>query len=284
MCKLYFKYGTMNSSKSANLLMIKHNYEEQGMKVFLLKSAIDDREKAAIVKSRVGISSPCYMLEKEESISSLNLEPYDVVMVDESQFLSPKQVEELYEVSLKMPVLCFGLLTDSNRKLFPGSARLVELAESFEKIKTICACGKAANYNARFAENGVMIVGGNQIEIGGNDKYKALCKCCYEREYRIQKNQKPELMNPARELTPEEEFRRLITRYEYMGSTNLKLQDGDYRIVAKGQRFHFEIYKKNVLIISCVDGNIKCHQDSEENHIFAKIITEEFPEYTFQED
>ena len=181
MSKLYFKYGTMNSSKSANLLMIKHNYEEQGMKVFLLKSAIDDREKASIVKSRVGISAPCYMLEREESILGLECDSYDVIMVDEAQFLTESQVDELYQISKEKPVLCFGLLTDFKQQLFPGSKRLVELCESFEKIKTICACGKAANYNARFTENGVMVTDGNQVEIGGNDRYKALCKYCYEK-------------------------------------------------------------------------------------------------------
>lgn len=185
MSKLYFKYGTMNSSKSANLLMIKHNYEEQGMSVFLLKSVIDTRDGKDTVKSRVGLSSKCTMVTLSDNILDFNWKDYDVVMVDEAQFLTKDQVNQLYEISLEKPVLCFGLLTDFKQELFPGSKRLVELAESFEKIKTICSCGQAANYNARFDEKGVMIINGSQVCIGGNDQYKAVCKNCYEKYKQI---------------------------------------------------------------------------------------------------
>ena len=181
MNKLYFKYGTMNSSKSANLLMIKHNYEEQHMNVLLLKPYIDTRDGNDKVSSRVGLSSPCKTIQEDTKIDSLSWGNYDVLMVDEAQFLTEEQVDELYKISCSIPVLCFGLLTDFQQKLFPGSKRLIELAESIEKIKTICSCGAGANYNARFDGNGKFIEDGDQIQIGGNESYKAVCKTCYEK-------------------------------------------------------------------------------------------------------
>ena len=178
MNKLYFKYGTMNSSKSANLLMIKHNYEENGMNVLLIKSAKDLRD-GKFVKSRIGLSSPCELFEETDSIRAMGWSSYDVLMVDEAQFLTEAQVDELYQISCEIPVLCFGLLTDFQQHLFPGSKRLVELAESFEKIKTVCSCGAAANYNARFDKEGNFILDGDQVVCGNN--YKPVCKNCYEK-------------------------------------------------------------------------------------------------------
>ena len=138
------------------------------MTVLLLKSAIDTRDGDGIVKSRVGISSPCLMVSKEKDLTEIpNGRDYDVIMVDEAQFVTMEQENQLCEISCEKPVLCFGLLTGFKQELFQGSKRLVELAESFEKIKTICACGKAANYNAR-----------EQVVIGGNESYKAVCKDC----------------------------------------------------------------------------------------------------------
>lgn len=181
MSKLYFKYGCMNSSKSTNLLMIKHNYEEQGFRVVLLKPSIDDREGAGIIKSRVGMESKCTLVYPDSSIFDLfQYESADVIMVDEAQFLSETQVDELYKISFKLPVLCFGLLADFSQHLFPGSKRLLELAESLQEIKTVCKCGKKATINARFDSSGHVITKGEQIDIGGNEKYKALCKECFE--------------------------------------------------------------------------------------------------------
>lgn len=181
MNKLYFKYGTMNSSKSANLLMIKHNYEEQNMNVLLIKPAIDTRDSNVEVVSRVGLRAKCKAIEPNDDITNLSWGNYDVLMVDEAQFLTPKQVDQLYNISCSIPVLCFGLLTDAYQHLFPGSQRLIELAESVEKIKTICRCGAAANYNVRFDDKGNYIENGDQVVIGGNEKYKAVCKCCLEK-------------------------------------------------------------------------------------------------------
>lgn len=180
MSKLYFKYGCMNSSKSANLLMIKHNYEEQGFRVLLLKPQVDDRDGKSVIRSRVGIQSECITLDYDSSVySCFNLEKTDVVMVDEAQFLSEEQVNELYQISFQVPVMCFGLLIDFTQHLFPGSKRLVELAESIQEIKTVCKCGRKATINARFDQNGRVMTKGEQIDIGGNEKYRALCKECY---------------------------------------------------------------------------------------------------------
>jgi thymidine kinase len=180
MSKLYFKYGCMNSSKSANLLMIKHNYEEQGFRVLLLKPQIDDRDGQDIIKSRVGIQSKCITLGSDSSVySCYDPDKIDVVMVDEAQFLSEEQVNELYQISFRIPVMCFGLLIDFTQHLFPGSKRLVELSESIQEIKTVCKCGKKATINARFDQNGRVMTKGEQIDIGGNEKYRALCKECY---------------------------------------------------------------------------------------------------------
>lgn len=172
----------MNSSKSANLLMIKHNYEEQGFRVTLLKPSVDDREGLGVIKSRVGIESKCQLVYPDSSIYDLfQFETTDVIMIDEAQFLSEKQVDELYQISFKIPVLCFGLLIDFTQHLFPGSKRLLELAESLQEIKTVCKCGKKATINARFDKNGRVMTEGEQIDIGGNEKYKALCKECFEK-------------------------------------------------------------------------------------------------------
>ncbi|WP_313128880.1 thymidine kinase [Anaerocolumna sp.] len=181
MAKLYFKYGCMNSSKSANLLMIKYNYEEQGFRVVLLKPSLDDREGKSVIKSRIGIEAKCNLVNPESSIyNCYDADKTDVLMIDEAQFLTEKQVDELYNISFNIPVICFGLLTDFSQHLFEGSKRLIELAESIHEIKTVCQCGARANYNGRFDGEGNLITSGEQIVIGGNEKYKALCKKCYE--------------------------------------------------------------------------------------------------------
>lgn len=189
MSKLYFKYGCMNSSKSANLLMIRHNYEEQGFNVLLLKPSIDDREGTSIIKSRIGIEAECIMVTPLDSIKDIfQKHPSDIIMVDEAQFLTKGQVDELYDISFKNNVLCFGLLTDFQQNLFEGSQRLIELAESLQEIKTVCSCGRRATMNVRFDEHGNVITRGEQVEIGGNDKYRAMCKYCYDNLKKKQEN------------------------------------------------------------------------------------------------
>ena len=184
MAKLYFKYGVMGSSKTAQALITKFNYEERGMKVWLIKPEIDNRESEGVLASRAGLSAKAYVLPSNESVleSFLHLpEKVDVIIVDESQFLSEDQVNELAMLVIdhNIPVLCFGLRADFRTKMFPGSKRLMEIADSITEIKTICSCGRKATVNVRLDENGNIITKGEQIMIGGNDKYTAMCYPCY---------------------------------------------------------------------------------------------------------
>lgn len=184
MAKLYFKYGVMGSSKTAQALITKFNYEERGMKVWLIKPEIDNRESEGVLASRAGLSAKAYVLSSNESVleSYLHLpEKVDVVIVDESQFLSEEQVNELalLVIDHNLPVLCFGLRADFRTKMFPGSKRLMEIADSITEIKTICSCGRKATVNVRLDEQGNIITKGEQIMIGGNDQYTAMCYPCY---------------------------------------------------------------------------------------------------------
>ena len=184
MAKLYFKYGVMGSSKTAQALITKFNYEERGMKVWLIKPEIDNRESEGVLASRAGLSAKAYVLPSNESVleSFLHLpEKVDVIIVDESQFLSEDQVNELamLVIDQNIPVLCFGLRADFRTKMFPGSKRLMEIADSITEIKTICSCGRKATVNVRLDENGNIITKGEQIMIGGNDQYTAMCYPCY---------------------------------------------------------------------------------------------------------
>ena len=184
MAKLYFKYGVMGSSKTAQALITKFNYEEKGMRVWLIKPQTDDRDGDNIVRSRIGLSCPAYVLPYQEDVyeSYRNLSnQVDVIIVDECQFISEKQVDQLADIVIiyNVPVLCFGLRTDFRTKMFPGSKRLLEIADSITEIKTICACGKKATVNVRMDENGRIVTEGEQILIGGNDRYTPMCYQCY---------------------------------------------------------------------------------------------------------
>lgn len=183
MAKLYFKYGAMGSSKSAQALITKFNYEEKGMSVWLIKPGTDTRDGADVIKSRIGLNQCAQVIQPDESI----IEAYhkagdcDVIIADEAQFLTPEQIDELRMLvdDEDMPVLCFGLKTDFLTHLFPGSRRLMELADSLTEIKTICDCGRKATVNARFDENGRIITEGDQVMLGGNDRYTAMCHKCW---------------------------------------------------------------------------------------------------------
>jgi thymidine kinase len=184
MAKLYFKYGVMGSSKTAQALITKFNYEERGMKVWLIKPQTDSRDGENIIRSRAGLSAPAYVLpyheDVYESYKKLS-DAVDVIIVDECQFLSENQVDQLalIVIDYNIPVLCFGLRTDFRTKMFPGSKRLLEIADSITEIKTICSCGKKATVNVRMDENGKIITEGEQILIGGNDTYTPMCYQCY---------------------------------------------------------------------------------------------------------
>lgn len=191
MAKLYFKYGAMGSSKTANALITKFNYEERGMRVWLVKPSVDDRDGANSVKSRIGLYAEAYVLTPEKDV----IEEYkkhsdiDVIIADECQFLTPEQIDGLRKIVdiYDIPVLCFGLRTDFLTHLFPGSRRLFEVADSISEIKTICTCGKKAIINARIDENGRVVTEGDQILIGGNDSYVAMCHSCWQQQIKKQR-------------------------------------------------------------------------------------------------
>ena len=183
MAKLYFKFDAMNSSKTANALMTKFNYEEKGKKVWLIKPAIDNRDGVQIIKSRIGLSAECDALKTTDSILELCPDNIDVIICDECQFLTEEQVDDLRIIATDkdIPVLCFGLRADFLTHLFPGSKRLFELADSIAEIKSICKCGSKAIVNARFDDKGEIQIEGAQVFIGGNESYEGLCWKCYHR-------------------------------------------------------------------------------------------------------
>lgn len=185
MAKLYFKYGAMGSSKTAQALITKFNYEERGMRVWLIKPATDTRDGADMLTSRIGLSSRCSVIGEGESIEKEFLEKHsdaDVIIADESQFFTTRQIDGLRRIvdEYSVPVLCFGLRTDFLTKLFSGSARLFEVADSISEIKTICGCGAKATVNARIGQNGKIVTHGHKIMLGGNDRYIAMCHKCWQ--------------------------------------------------------------------------------------------------------
>ena len=184
MAKLYFKYGAMGSSKTAQALITRFNYEERGMKVWLIKPATDTRDGADIIQSRIGLSAVCQPIKKEDNILEIFKREHNsdnVIIADEVQFFTPEQIDQLRAVvdQCDIPVLCFGLRTDFLTHCFPGSLRLFEVADSIAEIKTICTCGSKATVNARIDEKGNVVTKGSQVMLGGNDSYIALCHRCY---------------------------------------------------------------------------------------------------------
>ena len=197
MAKLYFKYGAMGSSKTATALITKYNYEERGMKVWLIKPAADQRDGAFTLKSRIGLTAEAEAIAPDKDLCALYAarERPDVIIVDECQFMTGEQIDQLRELVDRenLPVLCFGLRTDFQTHLFPGSRRLFELADSITEIKTICDCGRKATTNARISPDGYVLTEGDQVFLGGNDSYIAMCHKCYQ-DYIIQ-HRKVELLH-----------------------------------------------------------------------------------------
>lgn len=185
MAKLYFKYGAMGSSKTAQALITKFNYEERGMNVWLIKPALDDRDGAVILRSRIGLSAQADVIAPEDDVALRYVRRggADVVIVDECQFLLPQQIDQLRRLvdDEQVPVLCFGLRTDFLTHMFPGSHRLFELADSITEIKTICDCGSKATVNARIGPDGCVVTEGDQVFLGGNDSYVAMCHACWKK-------------------------------------------------------------------------------------------------------
>lgn len=190
MAKLYFKYGAMGSSKTAQALITKYNYEENGLKVWLIKPSTDTRDGATVIRSRIGLEANAEPVSQGTDLWVLFQDrSCDIIIVDECQFLSPAHVDQLRTIvdEGNTPVICFGLRTDFLTRLFPGSLRLMEIADSIQEIKTICDCGNKATVNARIDGNGHIVTEGAQVVLGGNDSYIALCHRCYIRGIRDHK-------------------------------------------------------------------------------------------------
>ena len=191
MAKLYFKFGAMGCSKTAQALITKFNYEERGMKVLLVKPSTDNRDGATTVRSRIGLQAEAIAVPEDQDLYDLYKDENsdcNVIIVDECQFLHPDQVDQLSRVVMDfdIPVLCFGLSTDFLTHLFPGSRRLFEIADSIQEIKSVCKCGDKATVNARLDDNGNVVFGGDQLCIGGNERYVAMCKKCWLKAKRDQ--------------------------------------------------------------------------------------------------
>lgn len=190
MAKLYFRYGAMGSSKTANALMVDNNYHERGKRVLLVKPKADSRDGDYVIRSRMGLEKEGIFLEELVEMADEEIRTYDCVIVDEAQFAVKPQIEFLVHIvdELGVPVICYGLRTDFRRELFEGSMWLLAWADKIEEIKTVCWCGKAATCNARIGEDGTMIRDGEQIVMGSDDKYTALCRK-HHREGRLREKQ-----------------------------------------------------------------------------------------------
>lgn len=182
MSKLYFRYAAMNAGKSTALLQAAHNYEERGMKVALFTAAHDDRAGGGVIGSRLGLQRQVATFGPDTVFERSGL-PDDVacVLIDEAQFLAPEQVRQLHHMAHRdgLPVLCYGLRSDFRGDGFPGSIALLTLADTLEEMKTICACARKASMNMRIDAQGRRVREGAQVEIGGNDRYRAVCPSCF---------------------------------------------------------------------------------------------------------
>lgn len=184
MAKLYFSFSAMNAGKSAILLQAAHNYKERGQRPLLMKPALDTRDGAAgVITSRVGLSAPADLIKPDTDLVAHVLAANEAgeiacVLIDEAQFLTVAQVWQLARLADDhgFPVMCYGLRTDFQGQLFPGAATLLAIADSIREIRTICRCGRKATMNLRVDENGRAITEGDQVEIGGNERYMALCR------------------------------------------------------------------------------------------------------------
>jgi len=183
MAKLHFHYSTMNAGKSTLLLQAAHNYKERGMETFLLTAEFDNRVGAGIIASRIGISEPATLYNKESDLFQLTerrvqQSQFACMLIDEAQWLSDEQVWQLVRVvdDLNIPVICYGLRVDFMGKLFPGSARLLALADEMREVRTVCHCGKKATMVVRKSPNGKVQVSGDQVLVGGNEMYVSLCR------------------------------------------------------------------------------------------------------------
>ena len=197
MAKFKFVWGPMSGGKSLSLLSTAYNLEENGIQIMVLKPSLDTRDGEGVIRSRAGLERKCVMIDKGinlykaikayKNVLAAQFEILKWVLIDEAQFLTEEQVDQLSDVVdfLDVNVMCFGLRTDFQSHLFPGSKRLFELADDIEEIKSSCECGeRKTSINARFDEDGEIITEGSQVEIGGNDKYRAICRKCWKNKIR----------------------------------------------------------------------------------------------------
>lgn len=186
--KLYFRYGTMGSAKTALLLTTAYNFEERGIDYLCFKPVIDTRDKKNVIRSRIGIERQCQWIYQDsnlyttmkEMVASASIVP-EWILIDEAQFLTASQVDEISQIvdDFGCNVVCYGLRTDFQTNMFEGSRRLFEIADSIDEIKSTCSCGRKTIVNARIDGNGDIVTVGEQVEIGGNDKYMAVCRKCW---------------------------------------------------------------------------------------------------------
>lgn len=187
--KLYFRYGTMGSAKTAMLLTTAYNFEERGMDYLCFKPSLDTRDKKNVIRSRIGIERECLWIYRdtdmyriiEELVSDPSRPVPQWILIDEAQFLSENQVDQLAAVVDKFAinVICYGLRTDFRTRLFEGSRRLFEIADTIDEIKSTCSCGRKTIVNARIDSLGRIITQGEQVEIGGNERYMSVCRKCW---------------------------------------------------------------------------------------------------------
>ncbi|MBD5218370.1 MAG: thymidine kinase [Bacteroidales bacterium] len=201
MGKLYFRYGTMGSAKTAMLLTTAYNFEERNMAYICFKPVVDTRESKNVIRSRIGIERECRWIYRDTDLYSYMKglldeaeNPHIWLLIDEAQFLSADQVDQLARLvdDYGCNVICYGLRTDFRTNLFEGSRRLFEIADSIDEVKSTCSCGRKTIVNARIDSNGEIITEGQQVEIGGNDRYMAVCRKCW-RNKRIEQSSKGSL-------------------------------------------------------------------------------------------
>lgn len=199
--KLYFRYGTMGSAKTALLLTTAYNFEERGMEYLCMKPIIDTREKENVIKSRIGIKRECLWIYQDTDLYELVKNIYeetlvvkDWILIDEAQFLSREQVDQLARIvdDYGCNIVCYGLRTDFQSNMFEGSKRLFEIADTIDEVKSTCSCGRKTIINARIDKDGMVLTDGNQVEIGGDDKYIAMCRRCW-RNRRLESSEKNSL-------------------------------------------------------------------------------------------
>lgn len=205
--KLYFRYGTMGSAKTAMLLTTAYNFEERGMDYLCFKPVVDTRDKKNVIRSRIGIERECRWIYRDTDMYALvkgifedTLSVPQWLLIDEAQFLAPEQVDQLARVvdDYGCNVICYGLRTDFKTNLFEGSRRLFEIADSIDEIKSTCSCGRKTIVNARIDSKGRIITEGEQVEIGGNDRYMSVCRKCWvnKRIERASRDSLPLDINP----------------------------------------------------------------------------------------